>query len=262
GHGDAVDIAVDPIEGTRMTAMGQANALAVLAVGDKGCFLNAPDMYMEKLIVGPGAKGAIDLNLPLADNLRNIADALGKPLGDLTVTILAKPRHDEVIAEMAKLGVRVFAIPDGDVAASILTCMPDSEVDVLYGIGGAPEGVVSAAVIRALDGDMQGRLLARHDVKGDSEENRRIGEQELARCKAMGIEAGKALCLGDMARSDNVIFSATGITKGDLLEGISRKGHIATTETLLIRGKSRTIRRIQSIHYLDRKDPDVQAHIL
>ncbi|EBL0900391.1 class II fructose-bisphosphatase [Salmonella enterica] len=242
GHGDAVDIAVDPIEGTRMTAMGQANALAVLAVGDKGCFLNAPDMYMEKLIVGPGAKGAIDLNLPLADNLRNIADALGKPLGDLTVTILAKPRHDEVIAEMAKLGVRVFAIPDGDVAASILTCMPDSEVDVLYGIGGAPEGVVSAAVIRALDGDMQGRLLAR--------------------CKAMGIEAGKALCLGDMARSDNVIFSATGITKGDLLEGISRKGHIATTETLLIRGKSRTIRRIQSIHYLDRKDPDVQAHIL
>ncbi|EAN5175241.1 class II fructose-bisphosphatase [Salmonella enterica] len=250
GHGDAVDIAVDPIEGTRMTAMGQANALAVLAVGDKGCFLNAPDMYMEKLIVGPGAKGAIDLNLPLADNLRNIADALGKP------------RHDEVIAEMAKLGVRVFAIPDGDVAASILTCMPDSEVDVLYGIGGAPEGVVSAAVIRALDGDMQGRLLARHDVKGDSEENRRIGEQELARCKAMGIEAGKALCLGDMARSDNVIFSATGITKGDLLEGISRKGHIATTETLLIRGKSRTIRRIQSIHYLDRKDPDVQAHIL
>lgn len=236
GHGDAVDIAVDPIEGTRMTAMGQANALAVLAVGDKGCFLNAPDMYMEKLIVGPGAKGAIDLNLPLADNLRNIADALGKPLGDLTVTILAKPRHDEVIAEMAKLGVRVFAIPDGDVAASILTCMPDSEVDVLYGIGGAPEGVVSAAVIRALDGDMQGRLLARHDVKGNSEENRRIGEQELARCKAMGIEAGKALCLGDMARSDNVIFSATGITKGDLLEGISRKGHIATTETLLIRG--------------------------
>ncbi|QLN91632.1 class II fructose-bisphosphatase [Citrobacter freundii] len=262
GHGDAVDIAVDPIEGTRMTAMGQANALAVLAVGDKGCFLNAPDMYMEKLIVGPGAKGSIDLNLSLETNLRNIAAAMNKPLSDLTVTILAKPRHDEVIAELTKLGVRVFAIPDGDVAASILTCMPDSEVDVLYGIGGAPEGVVSAAVIRALDGDMQGRLLARHDVKGDSEENRRIGEQELARCTAMGIEAGKALRLDEMARSDNVIFSATGITKGDLLEGISRKGNIATTETLLIRGKSRTIRRIQSIHYLDRKDPDVQAHIL
>jgi len=156
---------------------------------------------------------------------------------------------------MQQLGVRVFAIPDGDVAASILTCMPDSEVDVLYGIGGAPEGVVSAAVIRALDGDMQGRLLARHEVKGDSEENRRIGEQELARCAAMGIKANTVLRLDDMARSDNVIFSATGITKGDLLDGISRKGNMATTE-------SRTIRRIQSIHYLDRKDPDVQTHIL
>ncbi|MGV7091612.1 class II fructose-bisphosphatase [Siccibacter turicensis] len=262
GKGDAVDIAVDPIEGTRMTAMGQANALAVLAVGDKGTFLNAPDMYMEKLIVGPGAKGAIDLNLSLAQNLANVAAALGKPITDLTVTILAKPRHDAVIHEMQQLGVRVFAIPDGDVAASILTCMPDSEVDVLYGIGGAPEGVISAAVIRALDGDMQGRLLARHQVKGDSEENRRIGETELMRCKEMGIEADKVLCLEEMARNDNVIFSATGITKGDLLDGITRKGNIATTETLLIRGKSRTIRRIQSIHYLDRKDINVQAHIL
>ena len=262
GQGDAVDIAVDPIEGTRMTAMGQANALAVLAVGDKGSFLNAPDMYMEKLIVGPGARGAINLDLPLEENLRNVAAALGKPLDALTVTILAKPRHDAVIAQMQQLGVRVFAIPDGDVAASILTCMPDSEVDVLYGIGGAPEGVVSAAAIRALDGDMQGRLLARHHVKGDSEENRRIGEQELARCKEMGIDAGSVLQLGDMARNDNVIFSATGITKGDLLDGISRKGNMATTETLLIRGKSRTIRRIHSIHYLDRKDTDVQRHIL
>jgi fructose-1,6-bisphosphatase II len=219
-------------------------------------------MYMEKLIVGPGAKGAIDLNLPLAENLRNIAAALDKPLSELTVTILAKPRHDATIVEMQQLGVRVFAIPDGDVAASILTSMPDSEVDVLYGIGGAPEGVVSAAVIRALDGDMHGRLLARHHVKGDTPENRLIGEDELARCQAMGIEAGRVLRLDDMARNDNVVFSATGITKGDLLDGITRKGNMATTETLLIRGKSRTIRRIKSIHYLDRKDPDVQRHIL
>lgn len=178
---------------------------------------------MEKLIVGPGAKGAIDLSLPLEENLRNVARALEKPLSALTVTILAKPRHDATIAQMQQLGVRVFAIPDGDVAASILTCMPDSEVDVLYGIGGAPEGVVSAAVIRALDGDMQARLLPRHEVKGDSEENRRIGEEELARCEAMGIEANKVLALDDMARSDNVVFSATGITKGDLLDGITRK---------------------------------------
>ncbi|MFP1893119.1 class II fructose-bisphosphatase [Lonsdalea quercina] len=262
GQGDAVDIAVDPIEGTRMTAMGQANALAVLAVAEKGAFLHAPDMYMEKLIVGPQAKGAIDLNRPLEENLREVAKKLNKPLHELTVTTLAKPRHDAIIADMQRLGVKVFAIPDGDVAASILTCMPDSEVDVLYGIGGAPEGVISAAVIRALDGDMQGRLLARHEVKGDNEENRRIGEQELARCREMGIEAGNVLALGDMARNDNVIFSATGITKGDLLEGIARSGNMATTETLLIRGKSRTIRRIRSTHYLDRKDQALHEFLL
>ncbi len=173
----------------------------------------------------------------------------------------AKQRNADVVAVGVHRNARVH-VADGDVAASILTCMPDSEVDVLYGIGGAPEGVVSAAVIRALDGDMQGRLLARHHVKGDNEENRRIGENELARCKTMGIEAGKVLRLDEMARSDNVVFSATGITKGDLLDGITRKGNMATTETLLIRGKSRTIRRIQSIHYLDRKDPDIQQHIL
>lgn len=262
GQGEAVDIAVDPIEGTRMTAMGQANALAVLAVGEKGAFLHAPDMYMEKLIVGPAAKGVIDLSRPLAENLRNIAIKLAKPLSQLTVITLAKPRHDACIAEMQQLGVKVFAIPDGDVAASILTCMPDSEVDVLYGIGGAPEGVISAAVIRALDGDMQGRLLARHQVKGDTADNRHIGENELARCQQMGIEADKVLQLSDMARNDNVIFSATGITKGDLLEGISRKGNIATTETLLIRGKSRTIRRIKSTHYLDRKDQALHDFLL
>ncbi|PRD13771.1 class II fructose-bisphosphatase [Pantoea coffeiphila] len=262
GNGDAVDIAVDPIEGTRMTALGQANALAVLAVGDKGTFLHAPDMYMEKLVVGPGAKGAIDLNLPLEENLQHIAAALDKPLSELTVTLLAKPRHDAVIARLQQLGVRVFTFPDGDVAASILTCMPDSEVDVMYGIGGAPEGVISAAVIRALDGDMQGRLLARHEVKGDTAENRRLGEQEVQRCHEMGIDAGKVLLLDQMARNDNVIFSATGITSGDLLKGITRKGNMATTETLLIRGKSRTIRRIQSIHYLDRKDDNLHPFIL
>lgn len=260
--GDAVDIAVDPIEGTRMTAMGQSNALAVLAAADKGGFLKAPDMYMEKLVVGPGAKGCIDLGKPLKENLENVAQALGKSLNELTVITLAKPRHDQVIADMQSIGVRVFAVPDGDVAASILTCMPDSEVDMMYCIGGAPEGVVSAAVIRALDGDMQGRLLARHDVKGDTEENRKLGEDELKRCKEMGVEANKILLLEDMVKSDNVIFAATGITKGDLLEGITRQGNIATTETLLIRGRCRTIRRIKSIHYLERKDPEERALIV
>ncbi|GEA52041.1 fructose-1,6-bisphosphatase [Vibrio inusitatus NBRC 102082] len=260
--GDAVDIAVDPIEGTRMTAMGQSNALAVLAAGEKGSFLKAPDMYMEKLVVGPEAKGQIDLAVSLEDNLNNVAKALGKSLQELTVITLAKPRHDQVIADMQAMGVRVFAVPDGDVAASILTCMPDSEVDMMYCIGGAPEGVVSAAVIRALDGDMHGRLLPRHEVKGDSEENRIYGEEELKRCAEMGVEANVILKMSDMARSDNVVFSATGITKGDLLEGITRQGDIATTETLLIRGRCRTIRRIKSIHYLERKDEEIKGHIL
>ena len=140
--------------------------------------------------------------------------------------------------------------------------MPVSEVDVMYCIGGAPEGVVSAAVIRALDGDMHARLLPRHEVKGDTEENRKHGELELERCAEMGVTAGIVLKMEDMARSDNVVFSATGITKGDLLEGITRTGNIATTETLLIRGRCRTIRRIKSIHYLERKDPEVIGHIL
>lgn len=217
---------------------------------------------MEKLIVGPGAKGHIDLNLPLEENIRRVAAALNKPLSQLTVTILAKPRHDSVIKQLQQLGVRIFAFPDGDVAASILTCMPDSEVDVLYGIGGAPEGVISAAVIRALDGDMQGRLLPRHQVKGDSAENRQLGEQELQRCEQMGIQANSVLQLDEMARNDNVIFAATGITSGDLLKGITRQGNMATSETLLIRGKSRTIRRIQSVHYLDRKDAQLHPYII
>ncbi|WP_413112755.1 class II fructose-bisphosphatase [Thaumasiovibrio sp. DFM-14] len=260
--GDAVDIAVDPIEGTRMTAMGQNNALAVLAAGEKGSFLKAPDMYMEKLVVGPDACGHIDLSKSLEDNLVAIAKALGKTLQELVVITLAKPRHDDVIAEMQRLGVRVYAVPDGDVAASILTCMPDSDVDIMYCIGGAPEGVVSAAAIRALGGDMQGRLLPRHEVKGDCEENRRLGEEEIKRCTEMGIETNKVLALGDMAQSDNVVFAGTGITKGDLLEGITRNGNIATTETLLIRGKCRTIRRIKSTHYLDRKDDGVKEQVL
>ncbi|KHT64834.1 fructose 1,6-bisphosphatase [Photobacterium gaetbulicola] len=260
--GDAVDIAVDPIEGTRMTAMGQNNALAVLAAGEKGSFLKAPDMYMEKLVVGPGAKGVIDLSKPLAENLEATAAALGKSLESLVVITLAKPRHDTVIAEMQAMGVRVYAVPDGDVAASILTCMPDSEVDIMYCIGGAPEGVVSAAAIRALGGDMHGRLLPRHEVKGDTPENREHGQMEIDRCREMGIEPNTVLRMEDMAQSDNVIFAGTGITKGDLLDGISRQGNIATTETLLIRGKCRTIRRIKSTHYLDRKDDAIKGHIL
>ena len=259
--GEAVDIAVDPIEGTRMTAMGQTNAMTVLAVGTRGCFLKAPDMYMEKIIVGPEGKGLLDLTVPIEDNVIRVANAMGKDLSQFTVMTLAKPRHDGIIAKLQKLGVRVFAIPDGDVAASILTCMPFSEVDMVYTVGGAPEGVISAAVIRALDGDMQGRLLLREDAKGASVENQQASIIEKRRCADMGVTPGEIITLEQMAKTDNIIFSATGITKGDLLEGITLTNNIATTETLLIRGKSRTIRRIQSIHYLNRKDDEIR-HLL
>lgn len=260
--GDAVDIAIDPIEGTRMTAMGQPNAIAVLAVGEKGTFLKAPDMYMEKLVVCPEAKGLINLADSLEANVRRVARATGKQLSELTVMTLAKPRHDTVIKQLHDLGVRVFAIPDGDVAASILVCMPESQVDMYYGIGGAPEGVISAAVVRALDGDMDARLLPRHEVKGDTPENRTLGMDEIARCEAMGIVPGKVMKIDELVKNDNIIFSATGVTKGDLLEGVARRGNIATTETLVIRGKSRTVRRIQSTHYLNRKDLEIQDIIL
>lgn len=257
GNGELVSIAVDPIDGTRMTAMGQPNAISVLAAGGKHTFLKAPDMYMEKIVVGPEVKGMIDLTLPLEQNLRRTASRLGKSLSDLTVMILAKPRHEKAIQQMYDLGVRVLAIPDGDVAASVLCCLPDAEVDMLYGIGGAPEGVAAAAAIRALGGDMQARLIPRNQVKDDSEENRKIAANEIQRCAAAGVQVNAVLKLEDIVRDDNLVFTATGITNGDLLKGISRKGNLAGTETLLIRGKSRTIRKIQSLHYLDRKDLEI-----
>ena len=251
GLGELVSIAVDPIDGTRMTAMGQSNAISVLAAGGKNTFLKAPDMYMEKLVVGSNVKGIIDLNLPLEQNLRRIASKLGKSLSDLTVMVLAKPRHDAVIKQIHNLGAKVLAIPDGDVAGSVLCCLPDAEVNLLYGIGGAPEGVAAAAAIRALGGDMQARLIPRNEVKGDTEENKKIAANEIQRCAALGIKVNEVLKLEDLVRDDNLVFTATGITNGDLLKGISRKGNLASTETILIRGKSRTIRKIQSIHYLD-----------
>ncbi len=251
GLGELVSIAVDPIDGTRMTAMGQSNAISVLAAGGKNTFLKAPDMYMEKLVVGSNVKGIIDLNLPLEQNLRRIASKLGKSLSDLTVMVLAKPRHEAIIKQIHNLGAKVLAIPDGDVAGSVLCCLPDAEVDLLYGIGGAPEGVAAAAAIRALGGDMQARLIPRNEVKGDTEENKKIAANEIQRCAALGVKVNEVLKLEDLVRDDNLVFTATGITNGDLLKGISRKGNLASTETILIRGKSRTIRKIQSTHYLD-----------
>lgn len=254
---EEISIAVDPIDGTRITAMGQSNALSVFAAGGKETFLKAPDMYMEKLVVGPECKGMIDLNLPLEQNLRRVASKKGKLLSQLTIAILAKPRHEQIIADVQKLGVRVIAIPDGDVAAAVQCCLPDGELDLLYGIGGAPEGVVAGAAIRALGGDMNAKLIPRNQVKGNSPEHLTATEKELSRCKEMNVPINTVLKLEDLVRDDNIVFVATGITSGDLLKGIKRRGNIASTETLLIRGKSRTIRRIQSDHYVDRKDNEL-----
>ncbi|MGL4307556.1 class II fructose-bisphosphatase [Cetobacterium sp. SF1] len=253
----SVDIAVDPVEGTRMTAQGQPNAIAVLAVGNKGSFLKAPDMYMEKLIVGPEAKGVIDLEKSLIENIENVCKALNKAKEELTIVVLDKPRHKVIIKELQDMGIRVYALPDGDVAGSILTSVVDSDVDMLYGIGGAPEGVISAAVIRALGGDMNARLKLRSEVKGVSLENDKISNYEKSRCEKMGLHVGDVLRMDDLVKDDEVIFSATGVTSGDLLEGVKRKGNIARTQTLVIRGKSKTVRYINAVHNLDYKPEEI-----
>lgn len=258
---EKVDIAVDPIEGTRMTALGQANAIAVLAVAKAGSFLKAPDMYMEKLIVGPEAKGMIDLSKPLIENIEIVAKAKNKKIEDLVIVVLDKPRHKKIIQDLQEKGIKVYALPDGDVAGSILTCMIDSEVDMLYGIGGAPEGVISAAVIRVMGGDMQARLKLRSEVKGISLENDKISNFEKVRCEKKGLRVGDVLKLEDLVKNDEIIFSATGVTSGDLLEGVKRKGDIARTQTLLVRGSSKTIRYINSIHNLNFKDPKI-SHLV
>lgn len=252
-----LDIAVDPVEGTRMVAAGQSNAISVLAVGKKGSFLKAPDMYMEKLVVGSNAKGLIDLNKPLLENIKIVAKANNKKLEELTIIILDKPRHKNIIKELQSLDIKVLALPDGDVAGSILTCLDYYDIDMLYGIGGAPEGVISAAVIRALGGDMQARLKLRNEVKGISLENDKISKEEKRRCKEKNLIVGEVLVLDNLAKDDEIIFSATGITGGDLLEGIKRNNNIVKTQTLLIRGNSKTVRYINSIHNLEYKDKDL-----
>ena len=253
---EEIDIAVDPIDGTRMTAVGQAGAVAVLAAGGRNAFLKAPDMYMEKLVVDSSAKGMIDLNLPLEQNIRRVASKKGKLLSQMTVAILAKPRHDEIIKSVQALGVRVVAFPDGDVAAAVQCCLPESDFDLVYGIGGAPEGVVAAAAVHALGGDIQGKLIPRNQVKGNTPENILAAEKELARCAEMNVPVNQVLKLEEIVRDDNVLFAATGITDGDLVKGVHRKGNMMATETLLIRGRSRTIRRLNSYHDITRMQED------
>ncbi|WP_435056184.1 class II fructose-bisphosphatase [Yersinia frederiksenii] len=248
--GPPVDIAVDPIEGTRMVAMGQANALAVIAFAPRGKLLHAPDMYMRKLVVGAQAKGSIDLRQSLADNLRCVAAKLGKSLNELRMITLDKPRHQQAIEQANALGVKVYAIADGDVAASLMTCLSNSQVDVMYCIGGAPEGVISACAIRALGGDMQAELIDFCQAKGESVTNREIAIMEHQRCQQMGVNINQVYSLTELVRSEQIIFSATGITQGDIVTGIKEKnGGQLQTQTLLINGLDNTCNIINSLHY-------------
>lgn len=240
GNSDEIDIALDPLEGTTITATGGPNALSVIAIAQKGNFLHAPDTYMEKIAVGPGAKGSIDLNKTPTENLRNIADCKKVNVEDLAVIILNRPRHKELIEEVRKAGARIKLIPDGDVSAAIASAKEDSGVDVLMGIGGAPEGVIAAAALRCVGGDMQGRLKPRND-------------DEVARAKKMGVkDINKVYKIDELAAGD-VMFAATGVTDGDFLRGVRFFGGGAETHSVVMRSKTRTIRYITATHHFKHK---------
>jgi fructose-1,6-bisphosphatase II len=240
GRGAELEIAVDPLEGTTICALGLPNATSVMAIADKGCLLHAPDTYMQKIAVGPEAKGVVDINFTPDENLRRIAEAKNCRVQDLTVIILERDRHKELIDEVRKTGARINLIGDGDVAAAIATCNPDSGVDVLMGIGGAPEGVISAAALRCIGGDFQGILKPRN-------------QEEIDRAKTMGITDINKIYQIDELASGNVMFCATGVTDGNFLKGVQFKPWGAITHSVVMRSESGTIRKIIADHHFDTK---------
>ncbi len=244
--GIPLDIAVDPIDGTRMVALGQDNAVSVMVFAKKDTLLKAPDMYMEKIMVDKEGKGSIDINKSLEDNVLSLAKSKNKEVKELTVMTLAKPRHDKNIKTLQKMGVKVVAIPDGDVEGSVLVAIPNSGIDMFYGIGGAPEGVISAAIIKSLGGDMQAKLLTRSDAKGCCEVNDKESEIEIQRCKGMNININSKLSIDELCNTDDLVVSMTGITNGSLLKGVKKTGNFVKTETLLILGSSKTVKIIKS----------------
>jgi fructose-1,6-bisphosphatase class II len=237
----AVDIALDPLEGTTICATGGVGAIAVIAVAERGKFLHAPDTYMEKIACGPEARGLIDLDLSPTENIQRVAKALNKTINEVTVVILDRPRHAKLIAEVRELGARIHLIGDGDVSASVASAWPESGIDLLMGIGGAPEGVISAAAMQCLGGDFQGRLKFRN-------------EEEKARAGRMGIkDLDKKYKIDDLAHG-SVMFCATGVTDGPLLKGVkSLAGRQAKTHSLVMRSQTGTIRSIEAHHHLGKK---------
>ena len=240
GSGPKIDIALDPLEGTTLTANAGPNALAVLAIAESGCLLNAPDTYMEKLAVGPGyPEGTIDLTRSVGDNIRAIAKVKGVDPSEITACVLDRERHAGIIAELRALGCGVRLIPDGDVAGVIAVADPETGIDVYVGTGGAPEGVLAAAALRCVGGQLQGRLVFRN-------------EDEVARARRWGIDdLERVYTLQDMARGD-CIFAATGVTDGSLLKGVHRGRNCITTESIVMRASTGTIRRV-STEYHDLK---------
>ncbi|MGB8644506.1 MAG: class II fructose-bisphosphatase [Anaerolineae bacterium] len=235
-----IDLAVDPIDGTRLLSKGLPNALSVVTLAERGSMFNpGPIVYMDKIAVGPEARGVIDLDAPVEDNLHKIAKALGKDTCELTVVILERPRHDKLIEEVRACCARLKLITDGDVAGAISTALEETGVDVLMGIGGSPEAVITAGALQCLGGEIQARLYPRDEV-----EERRALE--------MGYDLKRVFNSQDLVHSDNIFFSATGITDGEMLEGVHYHAKYVTTHSLVLRSKSGTIRYIQSTHPIDK----------
>lgn len=244
GNGELpeTDIAVDPIDGTTLTALGRAGAIAVIAVSDRGSMFNPGSaVYMEKLAVGPDGAGIVDIRLPVDRNLQALAKAKRVSVSDLTVMVLDRERHEGLIEEVRLAGARIRLINDGDVAGAIATARPDSGVDILFGVGGTPEGVITAAAMKAMGGDLQGRLWPRTDVEREA----LVDE---------GFDVDKILTLDDLISSDNCFFAATGITTGDLLRGVKVNKQGVTTQSLVMRSRSGTVRLIEATHRHDKVD--------
>jgi fructose-1,6-bisphosphatase class II len=240
GRGTKLDLALDPLEGTTICAKGGPNSISVIAIAEEGNFLHAPDTYMEKIAVGPEAVSAIDLSVPATQNLKEIAKAKKTDVDKLTVAILDRPRHADLIAEVRRAGARIQLLGDGDVSAAISAAMPNSGVDVLMGTGGAPEGVIAAAALRCIGGNMQGRLVPRND-------------EEIARARKMGIsDIHRIWSLEEMARG-NVMFCATGVTQGSFLKGVKFNPGGALTHSIVMRSETGTVREIYATHRFDKK---------
>jgi fructose-1,6-bisphosphatase II len=234
------DIAVDPVEGTTLTALGQGGATSIIAVSDRGTMFDpGPIFYMDKIAVGPESKGVIDINASPTENLRAVAKAKGESVRDVTAVVLNRPRHDDLIGEIRQAGARIRLIEHGDAPAAIATAWFDSGIDILFGIGGCAEGVISAAALKCIGGDFQGRLHARNDAERDA-------------AVAAGYDLDAVLTANDLVKGDNCFFAATGITDGELLRGVHYDARGATTSSLVMRSKSGTVRRVEARHALEK----------